>query len=171
MDNDAYSGFNEDAYLSMLDRYHKHPARDGLLWVTIPDVVGDKDATFGLFYEWVNCVGGDYGYPVAFVAQDGLLPEEVPWIEIDALFVGGTDGPQGKRSVEMGALMAEAKRRGKLVHVGRINRKRGMRWAKSHGADSIDGTGFVKWTDTHLPWALKYAAEDNQTAFPFGANP
>ena len=164
MDNDAYSGFDEARYMAMLDRYQHADARNGLLWVTIPDVVGDADATLDLFNEWVGIVGGDYQYPVALVAQDGMKAEHIPWIEIDALFIGGTDGPEGKRS--MGPLMAEAKRQGKLVHVGRINRKRGMRWAKSHGADSVDGSAFAKWTDTHLPWALEFAAQDGQMRLP-----
>lgn len=160
MDNDAFhDNFDETRYLDTLDRYKF--VQGGCVFVVLPDVVGDAEATLDRFYEWLPIVS-DWGYPIALAAQDGLRVEHIPWIEIDALFIGGTDGPEGKRS--MGPLMAEAKRQGKWVHVGRINRRRGMRWAKSHGADSIDGSAFSRWTDTHLPWALEFASQDEQMA-------
>jgi hypothetical protein len=162
MDNDAFSGFDEPAYRRMLDRYHDIP---GCLWVTLPDVVGDPDATLNLANEWMREVAG-MGYPIALVAQDGMTADDIPWFDIDCLFIGGTDGPHGKRS--MGPLMAEANRQGKWVHVGRINTRPGLRWAKSHGADSVDGSSFARWTDTHLPWALEYARHDDQMALRYG---
>lgn len=102
-----------------------------------PDVVGDAVATLARSRPWLARIR-ELGYPVAFVAQDGIEETVIPWDEFDALFVGGsTEFKLGEVAVEV---IREAKARGKYVHVGRVNsRKRLMAFAELE-VDSVDGT-------------------------------
>lgn len=78
-----------------------------------------------------------FGAPVAFVSQDGMSDEDVPWRDIDALFVGGTS--EWKTGHESGALISAAHARGKWVHMGRVNTARRLHAAVTLGCDSVDG--------------------------------
>jgi len=75
---------------------------------------------------------------VALVAQDGLESLPVPWEDFDALFIGGSTA--WKLSEAARELCQEAKRRGKWVHMGRVNSLRRMQVAEAFGCDSADGT-------------------------------
>lgn len=81
------------------------------------------------------------GFPVALVLQDGQQDVPIPWDEIDAVFVGGTD--QFKLGRVAARLCQEAKARGKWVHVGRVNSLKRLRYSVSIGADSVDGTYLI----------------------------
>lgn len=151
-DNGAFSGFNEKLFLSMLNRFS---SASGCMWTTAPDVVGDYEATFDLFRTWEPRIHA-LGYPVALVAQDGLTVRCVPWSSIECLFIGGST--DWKLSDHSRTLMREAKTRGKLVHVGRVNTLRRMRWCLDYGADTVDGTKFSRFPDTWIPWADRHLA-------------
>lgn len=153
-DNDAYLAWDEPRYRAMLDRIDGMP---GCLFVTAPDVVGDAAATLDLFHQWRPDLNG---FPVALVAQDGLTPERTPWDSIRALFIGGTS--EWKLGGEAHTLAVEAKRRGLWLHMGRVNTRQRVRWARSIGCDSIDGTAFSRYRRTHLPWALRHAGAPPQ---------
>lgn len=145
-DNGAYSGFDETAFLKMLDRFDGRP---GCWWVAAPDVVGNACATLILFYHWEPLIRAR-GYPVALVAQDGLEVATTPWQRMDALFVGGSTewklGPTARR------LMREAKARGLRVHVGRVNTAPRVRYLQELGVvDSIDGSKLSMWPDVWFP--------------------
>lgn len=158
-DNSAFSEFNEEAYLRMLDRI---PMLEGSpLFITAPDVVGDAEATLDLFDEWVEVVA-EVG-PVALVAQDGLEPDHVRWLEVDAIFIGGTT--EWKMSAAAHRIVHRAHDEGKWVHMGRVNSYRRIKLAKAWGCHSIDGTKVVRWTDTHLPDALERASAHPQGVF------
>ena len=81
------------------------------------------------------------GYPAAFVAQDGIEHTDVPWDEFDCLFIGGAT------EFKLGAIArryaTEAKRRGKWLHMGRVNSLKRWRYAEAIGCDSVDGTALV----------------------------
>lgn len=111
------------------------PHQGTCLGIPIPDVVGDALATLRQFSQYWRGVK-DLGYPVAFVSQDGITPEITPWDYFDVLFVGGSD--DHKLGNEAGAMIAEAKHRGKWVHVGRVNRA--SRIKQFWMCDSVDGT-------------------------------
>jgi len=146
VDNGAFAGFDEDAFVALLDRIS---GARGCLWVVAPDVVGDSVRTADLFREWEPRIRS-YGFPVAFVAQDGLI--DPPWHRFDCLFIGGST--EYKLSAPVARLVAVAKSRGKLVHMGRVNSLRRMRYAHDIGVDSIDGTSFSRFGDTWIPGAL-----------------
>jgi hypothetical protein len=59
-------------------------------------------------------------------------------------------------------LMAEAKARGKWVHVGRVNSKRRYQWCHSHGADSADGTFVAFGPDVNIPRLARWLAPERQ---------
>lgn len=147
MDNDAYNGFSHSRFMAALD--HLLPYQCRCIFVTCPDYVGDHTITLALWREWRPRIA-EMGYPVAFVAQDGLLLNQVPWHEMDALFVGGTNQFKDMDSRES---ILEAKRRGLWVHVGRVNDSpRRLRYCLQMGVDSIDGTAYGLKPDKMLKW-------------------
>lgn len=148
-DNGAFSGFDATAFLAMLERLPRSAQ-----WVAAPDAVADWRATAALFDEWEPRIRA-LGFRVAYVLQDGA--ESVPWERLDCLFIGGST--RYKLSQAAARWMAEAKRRGKWVHVGRVNSIRRLRWCLDYGADSVDGTQASMFPDTWLPWTLR-AIED-----------
>lgn len=153
-DNDAFGTFDEPAFVRMLDAIAGIP---GCLFVAAPDVVADADATLERFERWAPELA-DRGFPPALVLQDGVDPARLPWAQIPAVFVGGTDAFKlSERAVQAAQ---EAKRRGCWVHWGRVNSRQRIRFAASTGAaDSFDGTGWSKWRDANLPDGLRWAAE------------
>lgn len=137
LDNDAYAGnFDTKKWVRFLLKNDKYKA--ACIGVTIPDVVGDTLATLRRFSQYWRIVR-DLGYPVAFVTQDGITPELAPWDYFEVLFVGGADGH--KLGPEAGIMIAEAKARGKWVHVGRVNSE--ARIKQFWMVDSVDGTHFT----------------------------
>lgn len=155
-DNDAFLAWDDAAFVRMLDKITGIP---GCLFVTAPDVVGDADATWGRFLHWHSTLEKT-GQPIAFVAQDGIEHSTIPWESIDALFIGGTT--EFKLSALVADLVYTAKGLGKLVHMGRVNTRRRIRYAQSIGCDSIDGTNFSMYRRTNLPWALEMCAGGRQ---------
>ncbi|MBS1861892.1 MAG: hypothetical protein JSS68_09285 [Actinobacteria bacterium] len=160
-DNDCFQGLDIDAYCAMLDRL-----RDiqGCLFVTVPDVVGDAYETARRFERWWQAPARP-GLPVALVAQDGLegLGRRLgtAWPRIDALFIGGSTG--WKLGDRARALGAEARRRGRRVHMGRVNSARRIAYAKAIGCDSVDGTKWVRRRDAHLAEGLRLVAAPAQS--------
>ena len=135
-DNGRYASpkdYTDAAFLAWLGRM---PVAS-CLFATAPDVVGDALATLELSAPMFAPIR-QLGYRVALVAQDGLEALPVPWDYFDALFIGGTTA--WKLSEAVYQLCQEAKRRGKWVHMGRVNSLRRMRLAESFGCDSADGT-------------------------------
>lgn len=136
LDNGAYSdAWKVDQWVAGLERWAAH--RSTCIAAVVPDTVGDAQATLAKFTEYAPIVRS-YGYPVAFVTQDGLQMGDVPWQDFDVLFVGGTN--QHKLNEAMPFILA-AKERDKWVHVGRVNSAKRMEqfWI----ADSCDGTSLA----------------------------
>lgn len=149
-DNGAFVGFEEGAYVRMLEKFAAVPR---CLFAAAPDFVGDFAATLDRWPFWSRLIRG-LGLPPAFVAQDGLQAERMPWDEMGALFIGGTDA--FKEGPDAASLMAYAQARGIHVHVGRVNGRRRYAMMLRSGADSIDGTGFSMAADTNIPKAAEW---------------
>lgn len=150
-DNDAFSAWDEVRYLNMLEALAE---LSGCIFITAPDVVGDARATTERFWEWQPLLR-NLEQPIAYVTQDGLTSLDVPWGEIDCLFLGGSD--QWKMGEANRALVIEAKRRGLWVHMGRVNGHRRIRYAKAIGCDSFDGTSMSWFKDAYLDEFLDHA--------------
>jgi hypothetical protein len=143
-DNGAYSGFEPAAFGRFLKKIAWQPR---CLWVACPDAVGDATATLERFAEWAPAITA-VGQPVALVGQDGAEKLDLPWSACDCLFIGGTT--RWKLSNAAADLAAEAKRRGKLVHMGRVNSRRRMAVAHDLGADTIDGSSASRFGDRYV---------------------
>jgi hypothetical protein len=149
-DNGCFAdGWDEDRWRAWLLRGHP---RSGCLFATVPDVVGDADATLERFRKYAAFVRR-CRYPVALVAQDGLERRAVPWHELDCLFIGGTT--EWKLSEHARTLAQRAREHGKWVHVGRVNsERRFLGWAAQ--ADSCDGTFLAFGPRTNLPKLVRW---------------
>lgn len=134
LDNGVFTGvFDKENWLKKLEVLQEYKAT--CLFVTVPDIVGDFINTLARFLYYRPLIEN---YPVAFVSQDGIMnyPDKIPWDAFDCLFVGGSD--DHKRGREGGWIIAEAQKRGKWVHVGRINSPSSI--LRFWMADSWDGT-------------------------------
>lgn len=157
-DNGAFSdSFDEDKWWRYL--VANAVDADTCVFAVAPDIVGDAAATLERSRPWLARIRS-LGYPVAFVAQDGFESTEVPWDEFDVLFIGGsTDwklGPDARKAVR------EAKRRGKWVHMGRVNSERRWKYADAIGVDSCDGTYLTFGPDANLPKLLAWVRNNDQ---------
>lgn len=166
-DNDAFLAWDETRFVRMLNRFI---GTADCLFVTAPDVVADARATLGRFFDWRDEIAGR-GFPVAFVGQDGAEDLDLTdvWRAADAWFVGGSTA--WKLSAAAVDLATEARRRGKHVHVGRVNTQRRLRIAYDLGADSVDGTGWSRFPDKYLGRDLPFlrGLHEQGTLFPRGS--
>lgn len=148
-DNDAFKAWDEDRFVAMLNRRDRTPR---CLFVAAPDVVCDPRATLERFDDWRWEIVGR-GLPIALVGQDGAEAMDLPWDAFDVLFLGGSTG--WKLSNAVADLATEAHRRGRWVHMGRVNSNRRMRIAREFEIDSIDGKGWgafsVAYRKKHFP--------------------
>lgn len=154
LDNGAFpcwqSGkqWDVDAFLVMCEK----AARSGQppLWCLVPDVVADCDATLDRWHEWAPRIRREFGFPLAFAAQDGMTVKEVPG-DAEVVFIGG--GTEWKRQ-NIAAFCATFGR----VHVGRINTERWLWYCYDSGAESCDGTGWFRGNKQQLRGLENYLA-------------
>lgn len=151
-DNGCFSArWNEAKWWAFLTRHAADT--DRCVFAVAPDVVGDAAGTAVKSRPWLDKIRG-LGYPVAYVGQDGQENLPTPWDDIDAFFIGGsTDWKLGQAAAD---LTAEAKARGKYVHMGRVNSLKRLRYAVSIGCDSVDGTYLTYGPDVNLPKLLRW---------------
>lgn len=141
-DNDAFASFttgkiwDADAWLTML----KTLRADGRnpLWVLVPDVVADRDATLAKWKEFAP-VAREFGWPLAMAVQDGMTPNDVP-AEAEVIFIGGNTEWKW-RSLPMWA------QTGRRIHVGRVNEVERLHICERWRVESVDGTGWMRGTD------------------------
>lgn len=145
IDNGAFSGFDEDAFLSLLNR--EAAGAPDCLFVTAPDVVGSARRTLEIFERWHMRL---MGWNVALVCQDGQENLPLPWDNISAVFIGGSTS--WKCSPAALQIIQAAKILKKHVHVGRVNTPGRFRHFEQVGADSIDGSGIAQYS--HMRYAI-----------------
>lgn len=150
----------DDAWLAWLAKFTAEE-RTRCLFAVAPDVVGDAVATQERAAPFLATVRG-LGFPVAYVAQDGLENLGVPWDEFDALFIGGTT--EWKLGTAARDLVRQARTRGKWVHMGRVNSQRRLLYAQAIGCQSADGTFLVFGPDVNLPRVLTWLSAAAQPA-------
>lgn len=136
LDNGAFAGgedWQESDWLRLLKWAKMSGQRP--IWMIVPDVVGDRIRTirkWNIYYPRL----AEYGWPLAFAVQDGMTVDDVP-CGASVIFVGGTTAWKW-RTVRM---WAENFPR---VHVGRVNTYRRLWDAHEAGAESCDGTGWMR---------------------------
>lgn len=161
---DKYPG--DEEYLRLMSHWSDH--RDRCLFAAAPDVVGDAQATLlrsAGMYSRIRAAG----YSPALVGQDGMenMLDQIPFDEFDWLFVGGsTEWKMGPAR----ELIVEAQRRGKKIHVGRVNSRRRYRIFAGLGCDSADGTYIAFGPDINHLRVLSWVREHHNTTTE-GATP
>ena len=135
LDNGCFKTFKRAAW----DRLLEQAETDSPVFACLPDVVGDARRTADLFDHFKSFTNG---IPRALVLQDGIENVPIPWHDLSAVFVGGTDAfkfsPVAMRAANT------AKMLGKWVHVGRVNTAARVR-AWRGLADSIDGSAISRY--------------------------
>jgi hypothetical protein len=148
LDNGCFNArWTYDRWSDVLDRYMGVP---GCLFAVAPDVVADADATDDLWARWWSATMRR-GFVTAYVAQDGAR-----WLPAGpgAVFIGGST--EWKLGAHARRVVAEAKRRGMWVHMGRVNTLDRLRYAADLGCDSVDGTFLKYGPDRNLPRLLRW---------------
>lgn len=154
IDNQVFGGqFDEEKWLTFLEDVPS-AAKLTCLFAVAPDVLhrrpdgsvyGDPVATLersSTYFETLRAMR----YRIGFVCQDGATDDLIPWNEIDALFIGGSD--EWKLSLACVKLIRKAQRLGLWTHMGRCQARAtlGGRFGASValGIDSSDGTVLVR---------------------------
>jgi hypothetical protein len=152
VDNGAYSGFREKAFIRILERESENKKK--CLFVAVPDKVGSHKETM-MMWEQFNHLAD--GWRKAFVAQDGYEghPDGV-----DCLFIGGTNN--FKDSKESYNAVVEAKKEGLFVHVGRVTGVKRFLFYEDAGADTCDGSGLSRFDPTFTRLRLSYNQQVKQ---------
>ena len=153
LDNGAFSAFihrtpwDEAAFLKMLGKAGAtHPKP---LWVVVPDVVQDANATLALWRAWAPEIRNRLPrVPLAFAVQDGMFPSDVPH-DADVVFVGGTTEWKWRTLPRWTSAFGK-------VHVGRANSERMLWMAHDCGAASCDGTGWARGGPERLRGLIRY---------------
>lgn len=127
--------------------------KETCLFAVAPDFVGDAQKTLDRSTPVLPQIR-ELGFEAAFVAQDGQENLPLPWEDFDCLFIGGST--EWKCSDSAFWLIREAVKKGKWVHVGRVNSMRRILWARFAGAHSCDGTTIAFAPDKKLPEIEKW---------------
>ncbi len=138
LDNGCYlPGYNPKAILAQLEKWQ---GVTGCIFAALPDVVRNHAASSLLSFEWLDTFH-HYGYPPAWILQDGVTVRDVPYNEIAAVFIGGDDAFKYSRVVF--DIVQEAHTRGLWVHHGRVGGKRRFDYSRDIlKCHSFDSTGF-----------------------------
>ncbi|MFC5358115.1 hypothetical protein [Azospirillum himalayense] len=129
------------------------------LFAVAPDVVADAVATWERSAPVLPLIRAA-GYPAALVAQNGIEDMEVEWDAFDVLFLGGCT--RWKLSDASRIITAEARRRGKPVHMGRVNSRKRLRTGSMWGCTSVDGTFLAPAPDFNVPRLVSWLDELNR---------
>jgi hypothetical protein len=146
IDNGAFAGLDTNGFLSRIGKCKDHIRR--CLFVCLPDVIdpcsriGSARRTIEVFHRW-RARPELQGWPVALVAQDGIGDFDLPWDDMNAIFIGGSD--DFKTSAEARHVALAARALGKWVHVGRVNEKKRFSFWRDV-MDSCDGSGVSRFT-------------------------
>jgi hypothetical protein len=152
LDNGAFGAWSnqkpwdEGKFMDLLERSRSHFRP---LWVVVPDVVADREATLELWGEWFPRVRQILPHiPLAFAVQDGMTKADVP-SNADVVFVGGTTEWKWRN-------LREWTENFPRVHVARVNSERLLWMADKAGAESCDGTGWMRGGEDRIEELQRY---------------
>lgn len=157
VDNGAFTQFSERRYRRILDR--NEVKTDRCKFVTVPDIVGSGRRTLEIFRHRDRWISSDL--KIALVIQNGMEDLDIPWSELQAIFIGGIDPYKSSKSVA--DIVKTALILKKHVHVGRVNTATRFDYFSELGADTCDGSGVARYdhmmqslvsklTSRHLPF-------------------
>ena len=154
LDNGCFAKFNRSTWLRMVSESKGMDVKPH--FVCLPDIVGDARRTLELYGQHLQYVNG---LKRCLVLQDGIGDFGIPWNQVDAVFVGGSD--KFKTSHECMSAVKVAKYTGKWVHVGRVNTAERVKYWLGI-ADSIDGSGISKYDHMMAGVIMAIRGEDGQ---------
>lgn len=146
LDNGAWGAFagkrawDAALFTWMLERH----GRDAL-WVVVPDVVADAEASTARTREWLAFCQ-DRCPRVLVAVQDGMTRPPVPLGPRVGVFVGGSTE---WKLATLGRWAALARRAGAWCHVGRVNSVKRINLCIEAGATSADGNNSVLFPVNH----------------------
>ena len=162
LDNGAFGSWkngtqwDEGAFMALLERARKATAP---LWVVVPDVVMDAEATIARWAEWVPKIRNVLPrIPLAFAVQDGMTPADVP-TNAHVVFIGGSTEWKWQKL----RMWTEAFER---VHVARVNSERMLWMADEAGAVSCDGTGWMRGGEERIEELWRYLEMSSASGRP-----
>lgn len=136
MDNSAFIKFDCNKFRRMQQSHAAFKAN--CLFVACPDVVGNARRTLEL---WKRREVFASGFDLCLVAQDGIEDIEIPWDEMQSIFIGGKD--PWKDSSACIDVVKTAKILGKHVHCGRVNQIKRYKTFAEVGCDTCDGSSIA----------------------------
>lgn len=162
LDNGAFGAwirgteFDRASFLDFLTSVSEHVISGGAapLWLAVPDVVADRKATIAAWREW-SPILRHFGWPLAFVVQDGMIRQDVPK-DADFVFVGGTLKWKWAWVPSFAAWF------GKRLHVGRVNSPAALDWLDQLGVGSCDGTGWLRGDPRQLRGLIDFLADERR---------
>jgi hypothetical protein len=153
IDNGAYPAWSnnkpwdKDKFLKHLEKTKTAPKKP--LWVVVPDVVAEKDATIANWIPWSNQIRKIlHDVPLAFAVQDGMTKKDVP-DDAQVIFVGGSTKWKWRN-------LHSWTNNFPRVHVGRVNSEKLLWAAHEAGAESCDGTGWCRGGENRLKELWRY---------------
>ena len=152
LDNGAYAAWvqkrpwNEKAFYDRLDACHTADCPPPL-WVVVPDVVTDREATLESWRIHAPRVQ-EYGHKLAMAVQDGMTPGDVP-ANASVVFVGGSVEWKWRHLKDWTGAFPR-------VHVGKVNSERLLWQAYESGAESCDGTGWFRGDQQQLAGLVRF---------------
>lgn len=126
------------------------------LWATVPDAVGDHDATLELWHKWAPVVT-DLGFRPAFVIQNGCASLASVPNNAAAVFVGGDTRYKLSETARIIVQHFDGP-----THMGRVNSLRRLRLASAWGIDTVDGTFLAYAPDLNLERLLRFMRATKQ---------
>lgn len=155
-DNGCFKRYEPDKIVSLL-RYAS--GLPNCLFFVSPDVVQNHQKTLELFWQWESVIAS-YGYPVAFVIQDGATIETVPFDDCDAIFIAGGNPFRYTETVK--EIIKEALKRKMWVHVGRVSTIQAIRYFSALGCHSFDSSGYSRFMKSKVAQHKKHYTNDRQ---------
>ena len=127
------------------------------MWVVVPDAMGDKDETLRRWDKYADTCRL-FEMTLAFAAQDGMTPDDVP-DGAEVVFIGGSTEWKWRHLTEFTAAFPR-------VHVGRVNTYRLLWMADRAGAESCDGTGWFRGDQNQIAGLWRYLNESESNGQP-----
>lgn len=126
--------WNAESFLELVDKCLRSPFKPR--WIVVPDEITNRIGTLKAWTDWSSKLRRLYGLPLAFAAQDGMKPSDVPR-DADLVFIGGSTNWKWRNVAHFAAVFPR-------VHVGRVNWHDKLEYCLRLGIESVDGSGFFR---------------------------
>ena len=139
----------------MSKRYRRFVAKTPayIEWITAPDKVANADMTLDLFDRWYPHI---QHLPLALVGQDGMEDKELPWSCISIASSLADQHGGNCHTPPVNDCQSKPSTEGNCLHMGRVNSNMRLRYAYDLNCDTVDGTGYSRFSKRLLKPALTY---------------